>query len=62
MRAVGVSDTATGAPMSVDDHTRISSVTNNVHSNRQCLNSSIKGRIGLSDPISLSSTVRCLVT
>jgi D-alanyl-D-alanine carboxypeptidase len=27
VRAVGVGDTATGAPMSVDDHTRIGSVT-----------------------------------
>jgi D-alanyl-D-alanine carboxypeptidase len=50
-RAVGVSDTATRAPMSVDDHTRIGSVTK-TFTGTAVLQLVDQGRIRLSDPIS----------
>ena len=51
VRAVGVSDTATGAPMSVDDHTRIGSVTK-TFTGTAVLQLVDQGRIRLGDPIS----------
>ena len=51
VRAVGVSDTATGAPMSVDDHTRIGSVTK-TFTGTAVLQLVDQGWIRLSDPIS----------
>jgi D-alanyl-D-alanine carboxypeptidase len=52
VRAVGVNDTATGVPMSVDDHTRIGSVTK-TFTGTAVLQLVDQGRIRLSDPISL---------
>ena len=49
--AVGVADTATGAPQSVDDHTRIGSVTK-TFTGTAVLQLVDQGRIRLSDPIS----------
>ncbi|MGB3485939.1 MAG: serine hydrolase domain-containing protein [Mycobacterium sp.] len=49
--AVGVSDTATGRPMSVADHTRIGSVTK-TFTGTAVLQLVDQGRIRLSDPIS----------
>ena len=51
VRAVGVSDTATGRPMSVDDHTRIGSVTK-TFTGTAILQLVDQGRIRLDDPIS----------
>lgn len=50
--AVGVSDTATGTPMSVADHTRIGSVTK-TFTGTAVLQLVDQGRIRLTDPISL---------
>ncbi len=52
VRAVGISDTSTGAPMSVDDHTRIGSVTK-TFTGTAVLQLVDQGRIRLTDPISL---------
>lgn len=52
VRAVGVSDTATAAPMSIDEHTRIGSVTK-TFTGTAVLQLVDQGRIRLSDPISL---------
>jgi CubicO group peptidase (beta-lactamase class C family) len=52
MRQVDVSDTATGAPMSVDDQTRIGSVTK-TFTRTAVLQLVDQGRNRLSDPISL---------
>lgn len=51
VRAVGVSDTATGTPVQVDDHTRIGSVTK-TFVGTAVLQLVDQGRIQLSDPIS----------
>ncbi len=51
VRAVGVGDTATGAPLTVDDHTRIGSVTK-TFTGTAVLQLVDDGRIKLSDPIS----------
>jgi D-alanyl-D-alanine carboxypeptidase len=51
LRAVGVGDTATGAPMAVDDHVRIGSVTK-TFTGTAILQLVDEGRIRLSDPIS----------
>ena len=56
VRAVGVSDTATGAPMSVDDHTRIGSVTK-TFTGTAVLQLVDQGRIRLSDRFLVTSTV-----
>ncbi|MDF2825158.1 MAG: D-alanyl-D-alanine carboxypeptidase, partial [Mycobacterium sp.] len=50
--AVGVSDTATGTPMSLADHTRIGSVTK-TFTGTAVLQLVDQGRIRLSDPISM---------
>jgi D-alanyl-D-alanine carboxypeptidase len=50
-RAFGVADTATGAPMAIDDHTRIGSVTK-TFTGTAILQLVDQGRIELSDPIS----------
>jgi D-alanyl-D-alanine carboxypeptidase len=50
--AVGVSDTATGVPMAVDDHTRIGSVTK-TFTGTAILQLVDQGRIRLTDPISM---------
>ena len=51
LTAVGTSDLATGAPMSVDDHSRIGSVTK-TFTGTAVLQLVDQGRINLSDPIS----------
>jgi D-alanyl-D-alanine carboxypeptidase len=51
LTAVGTSDLATGAPMSVDDHSRIGSVTK-TFTGTAVLQLVDRGRINLSDPIS----------
>ncbi|KUI33288.1 serine hydrolase [Mycobacterium sp. GA-2829] len=51
VKAFGVGDTATGAPMLVDDHTRIGSVTK-TFTGTAILQLVDQGRIRLSDPIS----------
>ncbi|MBS1691764.1 MAG: beta-lactamase family protein [Actinobacteria bacterium] len=51
VRAVGVADTATGAPMTVDDHTRIGSVTK-TFTGTAVLQLVDQGLIALTDPIS----------
>jgi D-alanyl-D-alanine carboxypeptidase len=51
LRAVGVADTATGAPLTVDDHTRIGSVTK-TFTGPAVLQLVDDGLIRLSDPIS----------
>lgn len=50
--AVGVSDTATGRPMAVDDHTRIGSVTK-TFTGTAVLQLVDQGRVRLTDPISM---------
>ena len=50
--AVGVSDTATGAPMNIADHTRIGSVTK-TFTGTAVLQLVDQGRIRLTDPISM---------
>jgi D-alanyl-D-alanine carboxypeptidase len=50
--AVGVSDTATGAPMTVADHTRIGSVTK-TFTGTAVLQLVDQGRVRLTDPISM---------
>lgn len=51
VRAFGVADTATGEPMSVDDHMRIGSVTK-TFTGTAILQLVDQGRLSLSDPIS----------
>jgi len=51
VRAFGVADTATGEPMSIDDHTRIGSVTK-TFTGTAVLQLVDQGRVSLSDPIS----------
>lgn len=51
VRAFGVADTATGQPMSIDDHMRIGSVTK-TFTGTAVLQLVDQGRISLSDPIS----------